>query len=125
MGSEAVVIISLFCLVFLCFIGILAFFGWIAKRCSRKLLQGNLREDYVRNNPNLLRNGKVICHCGNTRILLRNIERNGSDVIREHVCDQCGTRLYYSASGEYYADMVRELRKEACLVAVPMPAPSE
>ncbi len=112
-------------LIILGFIGVGKLFSLLGKRSNRNFFRGNLREDYIRNNPDLARNGKVACHCGNTRILLRNLERNGSNVVREHVCDQCGTRLYYSASGEYYEGILRELRKETGLVTEPMPVQSK
>lgn len=111
MNNGIIAFIVLVGLVLLGLFGVLKLIGYLSTRYSRNLLRGHLREDYVRNNPDLARKGKVACHCGNTRILLRNLHRSGDDVIREHVCDQCGARLYLSASGEYLEAIIRELRK--------------
>lgn len=100
-------------------LGVLGIFFCIGKLLSRhsknyyrNLFRGHLWEDYIRDNPDLVRNGRVACRCGNTSIQLRNLDRSGTDVVREHVCNQCGTRLYLSASGEELEAIVGELKKE-------------
>lgn len=99
--------------------GIYSFFPlvrWGNKRHYRKLLSGNLREDYMREHPELVRkSGDVICVCGGKKILLRDYwpsRVEGSDVVREHVCHRCGFRLYFSASGEKYEEIIRELKAQ-------------
>ncbi len=122
-GTIALIVLTLVCLGIY---GVRKLFSRYIKRAYRNFFRGNLREDYIRNNPSLVRNGKVACHCGNTRILLRNLEQNGSDVVREHVCDQCGARLYYSVSGAYLNGIVSELQNEISFAtAVQMPVQSK
>lgn len=87
---------------------------YLDKRGYQRLLRGNLREDYARNNPTHVRSGKIRCACGGKKIVLRNIgPRQVSEVVREHVCHECGARLFLSASGPYLEGIVRELRQEA------------
>lgn len=88
--------------------------SWFSKRCYRKMLRGYLREDYIKKNPSLERNGNIICACGGEKIVLRNLGAiEGPDVVREHVCHRCGKRLFFSASGEYLEGIIRELREES------------
>ncbi len=123
MNSKFIIFVGL---VLLGIIAILKLASWNSRRYYRNLLQGHLREDYIRKNPELVRHGKATCYCGNTTILLRNFWRSGSDAIREHICNQCGTILYYSVNGEPFESIVRELRKETCCVpSTPVPAPSK
>jgi hypothetical protein len=85
-------------------------------RYYRKMFRGHLREDYIKNNPDLVRNGNAICACGGEKVVLRNLGPvllGHEDVVREHVCHSCGNRLFYSASGTYFESIVRELRAEA------------
>lgn len=116
MDSGTVALLILAVLVVFGAFSVLKLFLWLNRRCYRKLLRGNLREDYIRNHPDLVHENKLSCVCGNKKIVLRNLgltRLEGSDVIREHVCQACGIRLFYSTSGSYFESIVRELRKEA------------
>lgn len=86
------------------------------RRYYRNMLRGNLREDYARKHPNLAQGHKVACRCRCERISIRNLggtRLEGSDIIREHVCQNCGYRLYFSVSGSYLEGIAEELKKEA------------
>ena len=95
---------------------VLKLFRWLNKRYYRNMFRGHLREDYMRENPGLVRDGNFFCACGGEKVVLRNlgpIRLEGSDVVREHVCHQCGKRLFFSASGSYLEGIVQELKKKA------------
>lgn len=116
MESGYIALIILAGLVLLGAFALLRLFRWLNRRYYRNMFRGHLREDYIRNNPDITRDDHVSCACGNDKIVLRNLgpmRLEGSDVLREHVCHRCGARLFFSASGEYLEGIVRELREEA------------
>lgn len=118
MDSGTIALLILAAMVVMGAFGVLKLFRWLNRRYYRNLLRDNLREDYIRNNPNLVRGNIAVCACGNEKIALRNLglmRLEGSDVVREHVCCRCGSRLFYSASGDYLEGIVRELRSEGGL----------
>jgi cbb3-type cytochrome oxidase subunit 3 len=50
---------------------------------------------YRKQHPGAFRNGRILCHrCGNDRIAIRALLRQ--NYLREHVCSNCGTTLFYS-----------------------------
>lgn len=115
MDSGHIALLILASLVILGGFTLLKLIRWMNRRYYRNMFRGNLREDYIKHNPECARPGTVFCSCGGEKIVLRNlgpIRLEGSDVIREHVCHQCGKRLFLSASGEYLEGIIRELRDE-------------
>lgn len=98
--------------VIFCFVKL---FRWFNKRCYVNMLRGNLREDYIKNNPHLTWDGNVTCACGGKKIVLRNLgptHLDGVDIVREHVCHRCGKRLFMSASGAYLEGIVQGLKRD-------------
>jgi hypothetical protein len=50
---------------------------------------------YRKQHPGAFRNGRILCHkCGNDRIAIRALLQQ--TYLREHVCSNCGTTLFYS-----------------------------
>lgn len=112
MDSGIVALVILAVLVVGAGYGVLRLIRWLNKRYYHNMFRGNLRGDYVRNNPDLVRADQVVCRCGGDKIVLRNlgpIRLEGADVVREHVCHRCGSRLYFSASGAYLEGIIKEL----------------
>lgn len=63
------------------------------KRISRH--QRQTYDWYIKNNPDLFKNGRVTCKkCSGGIIHTRNLFKR--TFTREHFCTQCGTTLYYS-----------------------------
>ena len=63
------------------------------KRISR--FQKETYDWYVKNHPELIKNGRVSCKkCSGGIIHTRNLFKR--TFTREHFCTQCGTTLYYS-----------------------------
>jgi hypothetical protein len=116
MDSGHIALIILAGLVLLGGFSMLKLFRWLNKRYYRNMFRGHLREDYLKNNPDHVRDGNIICACGGERMVLRNLgpfRLEGSDVVREHVCYKCGNRFFFSASGSYLESIIQELRAEA------------
>lgn len=115
MGREYIALIILAGLILLGLFMLVKLVNWAGRRGDRNLLRGHLREDYIKNNPDLVQGSRVFCRCGCKKLILRNVPptRAGADVVREHVCISCGNRLFFSVGGEYLEKIAQELRTEA------------
>lgn len=117
MDSGTVAAIILVAIIIAIVIFAFRFVSFLGRRACRNMLRGNLREDYIRNYPDSVERQQAFCRkCGCRRIFVKDIgdTRNiGPDKVREHVCSQCGLRLYYSVSGSSMEKIVEELKQEA------------
>ncbi len=91
------------------------FFGFMRRKHAGDYLRGRLREDYLRNHPECLSNGRAVCcHDGCQSIFLW-VDRSWGpppNAVNEHKCTQCGRVLYYSVNGSYLEKIVKQLEME-------------
>jgi len=80
---------------------LLLFFYLKRKNASGLNLSGNMLEDYVRGNQDCVTEEGILCrHCKENTVITRNIGWYRENLIREHVCDRCKCRLYFSLQGK-------------------------
>lgn len=90
--------------------GIFAGLGALSLRRLRRLLRGNLYEDYVREHEDICPQGRVACwKCQGTVVWVHILQREGEDVLSEHLCKNCGERLFYSVNGALYKKLAAGL----------------
>ena len=109
-AGEKIELIGVFLLGSFCYF--LLFSLVRAFREDERILRGNLLEDYEKNHPEYIINGRPVCFkCGGRKILVHILSRAGMEVIREHSC-LCGQRLYLSASGESLEKTIKKIKQK-------------
>ena len=90
--------------------GLFAGLSALSRRRIRNLLRGTLYEDYIREHEAICPQGKVVCwKCQSTVVWVHIIQREGEDILNEHICKNCGERLFFSANGPIYKKLAAGL----------------
>ena len=87
-------------------------FDYMGRRSFGKMLKGKLKEDYERKHSDLCKGSYTICFkCSSGRVVVRTLYKSMDEIVREHVCSNCGEQLFLSASGPVMENVLKKIRK--------------